>query len=296
MSLKKNKSLNSLIKGSIKIEDDDTEIKPKVKSKINSKIELTKKSIDPKDTTESELTDSDEIDSTYIKVNELIYPCKDKILYTKISLFPHQMNNDLYINLKKNLMDNIEGKCIKDGYVIKVYKILEYFNGIIEPENFTGSAIFNIKYLAKICFGLKNSMIIANIADITPNANFVLVEFGNIMKIIFTKSKRDMNSKNFILGNDKSIIYLPNQTILKKGDYIKIQLNIIKYYQNDTCIKCMGYLEDIATPDEIAEYAYKNDTVFNNIKNETSSTIYFNDDNDTVEDNIEKTSSNIMYI
>jgi len=270
-----NKSLKSLIKGNkenIKIE----------KSTDNKKLSKIDKS---KDITESELIDSDDIDSTFIKINELIYPCKDKILYTKVSLLPYQMNNDIYINLKKNLIDNIESRCIKDGYVIKVYKILEYFNGIIEPENFTGSAIFHVKYLAKICFGIQNSMIIANITEIIPNANFVLVEFGNIMKIIFTKTERDINSKKFILGNDKSIIFLPNQTKLKKGDYVKIQLKIIKYFQNDIYLKCMGYLEDIATPNEISEYAYKNDTIFNDIKNEIATTIYFNDDIEIVDNN-----------
>jgi hypothetical protein len=48
----------------------------------------------------------------------------------------------------------------------------------------------------------------------------------------------------------------------------------------------MGSLEDIATPQEIAEYAYKNDTIFNDIKNEIPSTIYFNDDNEINDNNI----------
>mgnify|MGYP000035008941 CR=1 FL=1 len=49
---------------------------------------------------ENDSSDSIEYESNTIRLNELIYPCKDKILYTKIILNPNQMNNDIYMNLK----------------------------------------------------------------------------------------------------------------------------------------------------------------------------------------------------
>lgn len=244
----------------------------------------SKKNI-PKNTTESETTDSTEYNSSNINVNELIYPCIDKILYTKIILNPNQMNNDLYLNLKKNLIEKLEGKCIIDGYIVKVYKILEYTNGIIEAENFTGAAVFNIKYLAKICVAVKETTIIAKITEYLPNANFVLAEFGKIMKIIFTKNERDINFKNFLISNDKNIIHKESQNKLQVGSYVKLQLKTIRYYNNDIYIKCMAYLENLPTKEEIDKYAFVDDNVKEQ-PTESKATIYYNEDNEIEESNV----------
>ena len=252
--------------------------------KQNTKIKSSSKKTIKQNTTDSETTDSTEYNSSNINVNELIYPCKDKILYTQIILNPNQMNNDIYTNLKGNLIEKLEGKCISDGYIIKIYKIIKYTNGIIEAENFTGSAIFNIKYLAKICIAIKETTIIAKITEYLPNANFVLAEFGNIMKIIFTKNERDINLKKFTIGNDKNITHNETQNKLQIGTYVKLQLKTIRYYHNDIYIKCMAFLEDLPTKEEIEKYAFLDE----NIKEEqidTNKTIYYNEDNEVEETN-----------
>jgi hypothetical protein len=40
------------------------------------------------------------------------------------------------------------------------------------------------------------------------------------------------------------------------NDYVKIQLKSIKFHHSDTVIKCMGYLDDIAYPEDIEKYSY----------------------------------------
>ncbi|MFM7980531.1 MAG: hypothetical protein ACKPKO_14560, partial [Candidatus Fonsibacter sp.] len=111
------------------------------------------------------------------------------------------------------------------------YEIVEYSNGIIDPEILTSVAIFNVKYLTKICLALEYTTITAKITQYIPNAYFVLAEFGNIIKIIFTKSKRDYTIKLFTVGNDKNIMYIPNQTILKVNDFIKIHLKLLSFFK-----------------------------------------------------------------
>jgi len=231
---------------------------------------------------ENDSSDSIEYESNTIRLNELIYPCKDKILYTKIILNPNQMNNDIYMNLKKNLIEKLEGKCIGEGYIIKIYKIIEYTNGIIDAENFTGSAIYNIKYLAKICIALKETTIVAKITEYLPNANFALAEFGNIIKIIFTKNERDLNTQIFKIGSDKSIINIKSQQKLQINDYVVIKLKTIRFYQNDIYIKCMAYLDNFASKEEIEKYAYKDDNIKEQF-NEQRETIYYNDDTEPQE-------------
>lgn len=280
MNSKKPKLLKSIIRG----------------NKLNTKGGSVDKKI-------KDMTDSDSIENTETKIidinlNKLIYPCKDLILYTRVVLNPHQINNELYLNLKKNLMDKIEGKCIKDGYVIQIHKIMDYKNGVIEPENFTGSVIYDIKYFAKVCMALKESTIVAKIVSFIPNANLLLAEFGSIIKIILAKNKRDLNEKNFIIGNDKSILHKATQKKIGINDYVKIQLKSIKFHHNDVVIKCMGYLDDIAYPDEITEFANKDEHKIYTQKNNNQTMIYFNEDNEQEDKNIENSTkiSNKMDI
>jgi DNA-directed RNA polymerase subunit E'/Rpb7 len=261
-----------------------TDIQIAGKSKKLQKDGLQKINEDSVDSTTS---DSSEIINKLINLNELVYPCKDEVLYTRVILYPHQMNNDIYINLKNNLVEDVEGKCIRDGYVIKVYKILEYTNGIVEPENFTGSAVYNVKYLANICTILKDTTIVCKISSYIPNANFALADFGNMVKIIFTKNERDLNTKAFTLLNDKNIVHIATQKKLNINDYVKLQIKSIKFYHNDTIIKCMGYLYDIATVEEIAKYSFSDNNVIQK-SDEIKTNIYFNEDIEVEEENINK--------
>ena len=43
-------------------------------------------------------------------MTDLSTPYKDTILYSKVCIKPHQLNNDLYLNLKNNLKKNKEKK------------------------------------------------------------------------------------------------------------------------------------------------------------------------------------------
>jgi len=283
MNPKTSKSLKSIMRPNKKEKNSSS-----VSSTVNVPTTTTS-------TSDSDSIDSIEYNSQNIKVNELIYPCVDKILYTKVILNPNQMNNEIYMNLKKNLIEKLECKCVSEGYIIKIYKIMEYTNGVIDAENFTGAAIFNIKYLAKVCVALKETSIVAKITEYLPNANFALAEFGNIIKIIFTKNERDLNTRVFTIGSDKSIIHIQTQKKLQINDYVKLQLKTVRYYHNDTNIKCMAYLDEFATKDEIEKYAFKDD----NIKEQTvdnKAMIFYNEDNEIQEININQPTDNVMAV
>jgi DNA-directed RNA polymerase subunit E'/Rpb7 len=273
----------------------DSKTKDTRSKDTKSRQKETKSNVSSRDASSDSPSDDISIVQSAIKLNELIYPCKDEVLYTRVILHPHQMNNELYINLKKNLVDKTEGKCIKDGFVIKVYKILDYTNGVIEPENFTGAAVYDVKYLAKICTALKDTMLIAKITSYSANVNFVLAEFGSIIKIIFTKNERDLNTKAFMVGNDKSVIHMGSQKKISLGDYVKIQIKTFRFHQNDTVIKCMGYLDNLATPDEIENYSFKDDHIKDIKQILNQNNVYFNEDSDNEQEGDEK-EKNIMEI
>lgn len=289
--MEKTKSLKSLIRtnsnnGNITVNLEGNNKKSKTILNRQTAGKTKKLQKIKEDSVDSSTSDSSETVNK-INLNELVYPCKDEVLYTRVILYPHQMNNDIYIYLKSNLVEEVEGKCIKDGYVIKVYKILEYTDGIVEPENFTGSAVYNVKYLANICTILKDTTIVCKISSYIPNANFALADFGSMVKIIFTKNERDLNTKAFTLANDKNIIHIATQKKININDYVKLQIKSIKFYHNDTIIKCMGYLYDIATVEEISKYSFSDNNVTRKSE-EIKTNIYFNEDIEVEEENINK--------
>ena len=140
--------------------------------------------------------------------NNLVIPIVNTILSTRVSLFPHQMNNDIYYNLKYNIIQKVQGKCNEFGYVIKVLKIENYNDGIIDAENFTGSAVYNIRYLASLCIPVEKTQILAKIENI--NNAIILTTHGPISCVI---TPEKINTQLFTIELGK---YIYNKTRVNK--------------------------------------------------------------------------------
>ena len=247
--------------------------KPKAKSKNNNDNKTNENN-------SKLLSESDSFNDIHINTEpQLIYPCKDEILKTKVILRPDQMNNDLYLNLKSNLIDNVEGKCMSYGFVIKVYKILEYSNCIIDPEDFSGNVVYNIKYLAKICISLVNTIIVGKIFRISDNEPIIIVRFGNIQNIIISKVENYINLNNFTIINN-NIIYKNTGKKLSINDNVKVLINSVKIINYNNLIMSIGFLNDIPSEQEVTSFGYTDNDddniINNNIKNYKE--LNFNDD------------------
>jgi len=167
------------------------------------------------------------------------------VLSTKVSLLPKQMNNDIYYNLKYNIEKKVQGKCNEFGYVIKVLKIEDYNEGIVDGENFTGSAVYNIRYLASLCIPVEKTQIICKIENI--NNAIILTSHGPISCVITPD-----NINTLIFVNDIGKYYYiqeKQRTELKKGDLVKITILSKKLYKNDIMIS-LGFLDEIASQTE----------------------------------------------
>ena len=172
-------------------------------------------------------------------------------LFTSISLRPDQMDNKIYINLKKNLENKLLKKCYKNyGYISNIYKILDYDDGMVEAENLRGSAIFDISFSCKLCRPLKQTQIICQI----HRANKLLVTAvnGPIQVII----SHDRMSDNFRTDYNNTLTYKKDgvSTSLEPGDFVKVTILSITFSHNDIVIKSIGYLDNIATDDEIKQF------------------------------------------
>lgn len=173
-------------------------------------------------------------------------------LHTTVALAPPDMDNNTYINLKNNLLKQVNKKCYKNyGYVAEVYEVLEYQDGVIEPENLTGSATFKITFSCKLCIPLKGSQIIAQIDRV--NELLITVSNGPILIII---TNEHINEDVFYTDNNNNLRHKAKEgsPILKQADFVKVTIKTVTFNDGDNKIKAIGYLNDVATDKEVESY------------------------------------------
>ena len=177
----------------------------------------------------------------------LVSPYRNIKQYTRISIEPYQMNSDIILNLKLILKKKKEKKCNKNGFIDEVYRILEYSDGMMPPENLNGCVIYNITYHCKICIPVENTLIIGQVKVI--NQELIIATNGPIM-IFIPKENVDTNYWEIIEGYKNKI----SNKKLVTDDYVKIQITDKRINQNDNQIKSIGKLFEFASDDEVNQY------------------------------------------
>jgi DNA-directed RNA polymerase subunit E'/Rpb7 len=178
---------------------------------------------------------------------KLVSPYRNIKQYTRISIEPYHMNSDIKNNMKVILKKKVEKKCNKNGFIDEVYRILEYSDGYMPPENLNGAAIYNITYHCKICIPVENTIIIGQVRVI--NQELVAAINGPI-SIFMPKENIDTNIWDIPDGYLNKV----KKKKLMSGDYVKIQILDKRINQNDSHIKAMGKLLDFASEEEINKY------------------------------------------
>lgn len=174
-------------------------------------------------------------------------------LTTSVSLEPSQMNNNIYKNLKNNLINRFSGKCFKDfGYISKIYDISKYSDGYIVAENPKSAARFYVTFNCKLCFPLLRKQIICKIDR--ANRQIMRLNNGPISVLVTTK---DRINKNIFFIDQKTgnlMAKKDNKSVpITIGDYVKVTIESRQFNDQDTMIMAMGFIEDIATDEEVKE-------------------------------------------
>lgn len=209
-------------------------------------------------------------------MSEIVNPYKNTIFYTRVKLLPYQMNNELYINIKNNLKKKVEKKCNKYGYINQVIKILSYTDGTINAEDFTGSAVFDIKYSANVCIPIENTKIVVKIEKMNNMA--ILAKNGPIKVVL----KYDKVSPKFKVVQG-TLLYNNKQVVV--GDYLIISILAKRFYNKDIYISVYGFIDDIPTSEQIKDNFEPNQEETDVTEETSKFTEYvtFNED-DVVED------------
>jgi hypothetical protein len=179
---------------------------------------------------------------------EITSPYKNVEQYTRIKIEPYQMNSDIRNHLKYNLKKKIENKCNKNGFIIELYRITNYSDGIMHPENLSGNVIYNVSYHCKICIPIENTIIIGQIKIINPE--LIIAVNGPIM-IFISKDYVDTNYWNPI----ENYIHTKKENVkLNIENYVCIEILNKRINKNDTQIKTIGRLLDLATEEQVNLY------------------------------------------
>jgi len=204
----------------------------------------------------------------------------DLKLHDIVIVKPEQLNNELYLHIKQNLKRKIEKKCIDAGYICRINDIVDYKDGYLLPEDFSGSVRFKVAYNAKICVVVPNTQTICKIENIFK-AIIKAVNGPIIVLIKFT----DINTNLFKINETGNIINTKTNKPLKQDDHIKITIKSKRSYIGDNTIGVIGYIEDIATPEQIKEHMFKEfEDDLDEIKPYVKKNIVMNEDNDVAEE------------
>ena len=239
---------------------------PKMETEIINKSNNTKntisggttktKSIKSKDNEKSDPVEKMEIVQSEIKDNDqnifqaslLHSPYIETSLRCPIMLTPTQMDNKLQLHLKSNLNNTVKGRCyLNYGHIIKINKIEEISDGVIEEEDSTCSAKFIVKFSCRLCFPAKNREIICKI----DRMNKALISgINGPIKAIITPDK--INKDKFFTDNDRNIRIKSSSVMLESDMYIKVLILASTFNHYDVDIIVISYLQDMATDQEIS--------------------------------------------
>lgn len=184
---------------------------------------------------------------------QLFSPYIDTELTTSVILYPDQLNNEVYLNIKNNLINNVEKKCFKDrGYICKVYKIIELGDIVVIPEDPTCSCVVNVRFACKLCEPIEGKELICRVDRM--NQEIMSFVNGPIKAIITYES--DKISNKFFLNENRNLMYKSknNASQVKQDDLIKIQILKSSFNAYDTQIITICKLLDMATDSEIEFY------------------------------------------
>jgi DNA-directed RNA polymerase subunit E'/Rpb7 len=145
----------------------------------------------------------------------LYYPTQ---LETKVSLLPEQIDGDMDAHLLENLRSKVEGKCMENGIVLRVNKIIDYDYGMIDKANFMGTTVYNIKYECFICSPTKELEIICVLENIVKG-----YLIGRNGPIVIAVQFNNIDTRKFKIA-DNNIYNIKTDTPLKKGDHIRVSI------------------------------------------------------------------------
>ena len=143
---------------------------------------------------------------------------------TRKSISPHEMNNNINENLRKKIKAEVEGKCIREGYVKPgSVEIVKKSMGNMMMNHFNGNILFNVTYKCEVCDPKEGMIIECKVFNINKMG---IVAYGanNALNILAAK-QHHMEDENFSSIQENDIIHV--KVIGVRKEYQDSQISII---------------------------------------------------------------------
>jgi DNA-directed RNA polymerase subunit E'/Rpb7 len=160
---------------------------------------------------------------------------------TTIQISPKEMN-DIRTNIKLQL-EKKTGKCNEIGYIESIKEITHIDKGQILSEDLSANIYFKVEFNCNMYIPNQNTQIIGKVK--TVNNQLITCSVGDKNQIIIFIPKENVSTDNFNINNNYLHYKLKKE--LNIDDNVLINLITIKVNNNDSHIKCIGYLNDINT-------------------------------------------------
>jgi DNA-directed RNA polymerase subunit E'/Rpb7 len=187
-------------------------------------------------------------------------------LFTTVKIMPQQMDNNIMKHIKSNLKRNVEGRNFYQyGFVNKIHDVYaDKKNAYVIPEDPTSSVEYKVKFGCTMCYPLNSSIIVGTVRSaiesmmyVTNGPLLIVVNaMDSINKSVFSfngklntwLAKKDSKETTSTSASESGTTkYVP----IKEGIHVKIRIINKKITAGEDKIICLGYLEDLATPEEV---------------------------------------------
>ena len=150
---------------------------------------------------------------------------------TTVAILAEEINNSIEEVLKNRIKVDIEGKCIKEGYVRRgSVKIISRSSGRILMNQFNGSIIYTVRYVADICNPTEGMILEAKVLNV------------NKMGVLAYGGDDEPHPLNILLAKQHHIDVDAFDEI-KEHDTVFVKVIGVRKEFGDTQISVIGKLE-----------------------------------------------------
>ncbi len=189
-------------------------------------------------------------------------PYINTYLNTTVRINPNQMDNNIRKHIKNNVEKEHMNKCFLDyGYINKIHEINPDYDAEIVAEDPMSCALFKVRFACTLCRPIINNSIICKAVGITPPIIYLV----NGPLDIIVKTSQNLNKNIFVFNqkinnwtakkdsNDTDTNSKSKYQVIEEGMYLKVKIINKKIIDKADRILCTGYLENIASEQEIKD-------------------------------------------
>lgn len=159
-------------------------------------------------------------------INKDLY--KTLVLEEIIFIKPIDLNKKIDDIILSKLKQNVEGKCLKYGYVMpNSIEIKKRSSGIINNASFDGNTTYKINYTAELCNPCINQNIQCKVENIDKSQLICYIDKPELSPIEIYLFKHNHSGNVEFLS-------------LKQNDIINVKVGISNYKYKDKQIICIG--------------------------------------------------------